>query len=131
MAMFSCNKNPGSNFRGIDTIKYEAIFNYGNGNWCVAVTYPTYFGTDTSVIPTLLTTGYGQCYLTQNVEDTFIVKKYADNYQYLRIFAYNADPNASATFPDSAITLNIYINRNIVATQTGKTTDSVKYIIKN
>src|SRR5580692_8425350 len=87
MTIFSCNKNAGPNKGGIDTVRCEAIINYGSGNWCVAVTNPTIFGTDTSVIPTLVTSEYGQCYLTQNVEDTFLVQTYSNYYWYLKITA--------------------------------------------
>ena len=126
MSNYSCTKSPSSTFQRIDTVKYEAIIDYGTRDWCVTGTYPVSIGTDTTIIPWNV---FGECNETQNVEATFTIKKYTNNYIYLGIKAYNQWPNASPTYPDSAVTINIFLNNILVATQTAKTKDSLRYII--
>jgi len=122
----SCTKNISSSFQGMDTIRYEAILDTGSRDWCVTGVYPVNIGTDTNFVPVNV---FGECNQFQNnVEDTFYVKKYTKNYIYLSIYGYNQWPN-TAPYPDSAITLNIFLNGHLVATQTAKSKDSLRYII--
>jgi hypothetical protein len=126
VANTSCTKHTSSTFQGIDTIRYEAILDYGSRDWCVTGVYPINIGTDTNFVPTNV---FGECNQFQNnVEATFYMKKYTNNYIYLSIYGYNQWPNVPP-YPDSAITLNIFLNGNLVATQTAKTKDSLRYII--
>jgi len=69
-----------------------------------------------------------ECGETQNFEVTFTIKKYTNNYIYLGMSAYNMWPS-SPPWADSAITIKIYLNGALVATQNGKVKDSLKYIV--
>lgn len=123
MAIFSCTKTPTSNFQRIDTIRYEAILDNSSNDWCVSGFNPHYMGADTD-LPAPITAS--ECGETKNFEVTFTIKKYSNNYLYLGMSAYNMWPS-SPPWADSAITLNIYLNGALVATQTGKVKDSLKY----
>ena len=134
--IFSCKKSSNSNqvLQRVDTVKYEAILTNGNNDWCVNLFAP---GTAKSISGGYLGIPpnnqgiyyFGECNETVNQEYQFTVDKYVGKSISLSISAYNQYPN-STVYYDSALTLNIYINNIIVATQTNKEKDTVGYIIQ-
>lgn len=125
MVNFSCTKTPTSNFQRTDTIRYEAILDNSSNDWCVSGFIPKYMGTDTILAAPITSSECGE---TQNFELTFEIKKYTNNNIYLGMSAYNMWPS-SPPWADSAITINIYLNSTLVATQSGKVKDSLNYIV--
>lgn len=122
----SCTKHGvSSTFQRIDTVRYQAILNDSTNDWCVTGVYPVAIGTDTTFIAT---NEFSECGETKNVDQTFFIKKYTHNNIYLGIYGYNQWPN-NPPFADWPVTINIYVNGNLVATQTARIKDSIKYII--
>jgi hypothetical protein len=116
----------------VDTVKYEAILNGYTSDWCVTSVVPDFksiSGNPLSIGP------YGnaaytnfECGETQNEEITFTVNKYINISIPLEMKAYN-QWYGTPPYPDSIVTLNIYLNDSIVATQSSRIKDSIQYTI--
>ena len=126
MIIFSCTKSHTSTevLERVDTVKYEAILNNYTNDWCVN---SINMATINQLVVTL--TGYrqnsdsnyyiGECNLTQNQVFIFTVNKYVNKSIPLAMNAYNQWYN-TPPYPDSIVTLNIYLNDTIVATQNSR-----------
>ncbi len=130
----ACSKtNTSAVLQAVDTVKYEAILNKYSGDWCVNSTLPGSYKSmngQSPVIPPDSDGNYrfGECGETENQEFEFTISKYVNRSITFKMAAYNQWP-AVPPYPDTAITLNIYINNKIVATNTSITKDSVQYTI--
>lgn len=126
VANFSCEKTSASNLQRIDTVKYEAILSNNTSDWCVTMVNPSDIYTDSNNAP--MNGGSFECGESQTIETTFTIKKYTNRYIYLGMSAYNQWYGVYP-YPQSAVTLNIYLNGTIVATQSSTIKDSIRYLI--
>jgi len=133
-AIFSCRKDSGSSkvLEKVDTVKYEALLNNAVA-WCLSISVPPYdsiSGNPADIAPFSNKTGFSHLECGNNQNDTliFTVNKYRNASIRLLMFGSRQDTGGSP--PDSSVTLNIYLNGIIVATQSSTTKDSIQYIIQ-
>jgi len=126
----SCAKSntPSAAIERVDTVRYEALLNSTNGYWCIESFIPKSLFPGSSSNDTSYTAG--ECGQTQNQEFEFTVNKYKNKTITLWTKGNDQfDGSLPGVYYDSIVTLNIYVNNALVATQSSRVKDSIQYVI--